>query len=141
MSVRPIAGIFFAALLSAILLVLGSANHAHAHTGHDHSSEATPPVSVAVAPDELQIGSSEAGPNLPFLNTVVTYAPDKPSAPQHQGNCCCGGIACHAGVATPIVDVADPYRHAERLLLPPLIAWIRGPQDGIERPPRAACLV
>src|SRR5262245_9324994 len=141
MNARPIAGIFFAALLAAILLVLGSANRAHAHAGHDHSTEATPPATVAVVSDEWQIGPSEAAPDLPFLGTEVTYAPDKPSPPLHQGNCCCGSIACHAGVATPVIDVADPYRLAERLLPPPPIAWIRGPQDGIERPPRAASLV
>jgi len=141
MSVRLTAGVFFVTLLAAILLVLGSASRAHAHPGHDHSTEATSPATLAVAPDDWQIGPSEAAPDLPFLSTEVIYAPDKPTAPQHQGNCCCGSIACHAGVATPVMDVADPYRLAERLLPPPLIAWIRGPQDGIERPPRAASLV
>jgi len=141
MSVRLTAGVFFAALLAAILLVLGGANRAHAHPGHDHSAEATPLATVTAVLDEWQIGPSAATPDLPFLGTEVTYAPDKPSAPQHQGNCCCGSIACHAGVATPVIDVADPYRLAERLLPPPLIAWIRGPQDGIERPPRTASLV
>jgi hypothetical protein len=141
MSVRLTAGVIFAALLAAILLVLGSANRAHAHPGHDHSTDATLPATVAVVPDEWQIGPSEVARDLPFLGTEVTHVPDKPSAPQHQGNCCCGSIACHAGVATPVIDVADPYRAAERLLPPPLIACIRGHKDGIERPPRAASLV
>lgn len=141
MSVRLIAGVFFAALLAVIQLVLGSANCAHAHADHAHATEATPTTTVALVPDNWQIGSSEAAPDLPILDTEVTYAPDKPSAPPHPGNCCCGSIACHAGVATPVIDVADPYRLAERLLPPRLIAWIRGPQDGIERPPRVASLV
>jgi hypothetical protein len=138
MSVRLTAGVVFAALVAAILLVLGSANSAHAHAGHDHSTDATGPATLAVISDEDEIGRTGAALDLPSLDNEVTYAPDKPSVPQHQGNCCCGSIACHAGVETPALDVADPYRLAERLLPPPLIGWVRGPQDGIERPPRAA---
>ena len=141
MSARLTAGVFFAALLAAILLVLGSASRAHAHPGHNHSTEVTPPATVTVVPDDWRIGPPEAAPELPFRDTEVTYAPTKPSAPQHEGNCCCGSIACHAGVATPVMEVADPYRLAERLLPPALVAWIRDSQDGIERPPRAASLV
>lgn len=141
MSVRLTAGVFFATLLAGLLLLLGTSNRALAHAGHEHSTEAARPITLTVILDEGQIGPSEAAPKLPSLDMEVTYAPDKPSAPQHQGNCCCGSIACHAGVSTPAIDVTNPYRLAERLLPPPLVAWIRGPQDGIERPPRVASLV
>jgi len=74
---------------------------------------------------------------LALTGTRAVKAHKAPVEPLHQNTCCCGSLACHAGVMTVLVTIDDPYRLGERLRPRPVIASVRAALDGIERPPRA----
>lgn len=61
----------------------------------------------------------------------------KPISPLHQGNCCCGSFACHAGVDAPVDNMAGPCAFSKKIDLPPVLALAGTVPDGIERPPRS----
>jgi hypothetical protein len=93
-------------------------------------------------------GGSAARPNAPAPRLVPAQArlpvtpgtgvkAQKVPVPLHQDTCCCGSLACHAGVMAALVTIDNPYRLGERLRLRPVLASVRATLDGIERPPRA----
>jgi len=63
---------------------------------------------------------------------------DEPVAPADQNNCCCGGIACHAGMAAPPLTLTDPWTLGAKVELPPVLAFAGAVPGGLERPPRGS---
>jgi hypothetical protein len=112
-----------------------------------------PATSAAVTAQPLLAsqlaGGSAARPNAPAPRLVPAQArlpvtpgtgvkaQKVPVEPLHQDTCCCGSLACHAGVMAALVTIDNPYRLGERLRLRPVLASLRATLDGIERPPRA----
>jgi hypothetical protein len=135
MLIRAKSGIAIALLLTSIILLFGGANRALAHAGHDHGSAADTSIQASVVVDAEQFLPVD---NLPGLaGAELTGTPTKPSLPLHQANCCCGSVACHAGVAGAHMDISHPYDSGERLALRLEVGLIKAGSDGIERPPRA----
>jgi hypothetical protein len=69
------------------------------------------------------------------------WTPSFPKAllkPIDLGTCCCGGIACHAGMTAPILVVTEPWAPSGKIELSPVLALAGAVADGIERPPRSA---
>ena len=87
-----------------------------------------------VAPTE-RLGPAQA--RLPVTAGIAVKAQKAPVEPLHQDTCCCGSLACHAGVMAAFVTIVNPYRLGERLRPRPVLASVRATLDGIERPPRA----
>ena len=87
-----------------------------------------------VAPTE-RLGPAQA--RLPVTAGTAVKAQKAPTEPLHQDTCCCGSLACHAGVMAAFVTIVNPYRLGERLRPRPVLASVRATLDGIERPPRA----
>jgi hypothetical protein len=87
-----------------------------------------------VAPTE-RLGPAQA--RLPVTAGTAVKAQKAPAEPLHQDTCCCGSLACHAGVMAAFVTIVNPYRLGERLRPRPVLASVRATLDGIERPPRA----
>jgi hypothetical protein len=63
---------------------------------------------------------------------------DGPAEPVDQNSCCCGGLACHAGMAAPTLTVTDPWTLAAKIVSPPVLALAGAVPGGIERPPRGS---
>lgn len=63
---------------------------------------------------------------------------DAPVAPADQSTCCCGSIACHAGMNAPTLTVTNPWTLAAKVELPPVLALAGAVPGGIERPPRGS---
>lgn len=59
-----------------------------------------------------------------------------PGQPLQQTDCCCGGIACHAGMDIPTLDASIHFVFSDRGELSPVSAMDGATPDGIERPPR-----
>lgn len=70
------------------------------------------------------------------VSADLVTTPANPLQPFHQGNCCCGSIACHVGVDALALGVPHRYRFSERVELPPVLAMVGAIRGGIERPPR-----
>jgi hypothetical protein len=132
------------ALLSAVLVgffvLIGGATAASAHAGHDHGPTPTVSTPEIVVPSinavvdtgtEAEDGSTRAG-DLAELADGPTKAPQ----PLHQGNCCCGSIACHAAVAALLIELTPGYFYSVRLKPRPVAALAGTKEGGIERPPR-----
>jgi hypothetical protein len=125
---------YLAVLLTGILLLFGSVDWAFAHAGHDHAAAIVPAGRIVSYMDAEPSNPAELGSQL--SDAELSDIQHNPIPPLHQGNCCCGSVACHSGVAAPAMNVADPYRFGERLTLSPVRAPARACQGGIERPPR-----
>jgi hypothetical protein len=133
---RVKSAVVFFALLIGTALLFGTAERAAAHAGHDHGSAAPQgvvkpstvvDVVLSAATEEVEPASGEHDATLSKRSL--------PKQPVHQGNCCCGSFACHAGVAA-LVNFSHPYRVGERLALRPVLAPVLRRPGGIERPPR-----
>jgi hypothetical protein len=59
-----------------------------------------------------------------------------PGQPLQQTDCCCGGIACHAGMDIPTLTTMDHFVFGGMVQLSPVSAMAGAKPDGIERPPR-----
>lgn len=162
-----IANVVLAVLLAGLVLVLGSPTPALAHAGHNHahnSAGATPaapplvPVIHAATPavvtaqpllaPQLAPGLTAhpvaprqqlapAQGRLAVTGGLAAKAQTGPVEPLHQDTCCCGSLACHAGVMAAFVTIVNPYRLGERVRSRPVLAFVWATLDGIERPPRA----
>lgn len=131
-------------LLAGVLLLAGSALPASAHGSHHRA----PPAAVTVAGPAHEAGAADSGAAQAgqatraahLAPTSIAAASDQPGPQQDQGHnsCCCGGVLCHAGVATAAATTAFAYTAGERVALPSVLAIARDVPGGIERPPRAA---
>ncbi len=82
-----------------------------------------------------RLGPAQA--RLPVTAGIAVKAQKAPVQPLHQDTCCCGSLACHAGVMAAFVTIGHPYRLGERLRPRPVLASVRATLEGLERPPRA----
>jgi hypothetical protein len=140
--------VVFVSLLAGVLLLAGSALPASAHGSHHRAPPAAVTVAVAVAGPAHEAGAADSGAAQAGLGTRAAHlapssiaaASDQPGPQQDQGHnsCCCGGVLCHAGVATAAATTAFAYTAGERVALPSVLAIARDVPGGIERPPRAA---
>lgn len=97
------------------------------------ASIASPSPGQRVGHDSKIVGDSPAG----RVGSQLDATPaDEPVAPVDQSTCCCGSVACHAGMAAPTLTVADPWAPAAKVELPPVLALAGAVPGGIERPPR-----
>jgi len=141
MAIRVKLTILLCALLGGLCALAGAPNVATAHPGHHHGPPAArsptrAPVAVApaAASEEHASQLKRSGPNW----ADVHLASNRPKAPQpfHANNCCCGSIACHAGVAPSAAPLVDRSTLTQRFVLPPVLPMAGGVWGGIERPPR-----
>jgi hypothetical protein len=142
MAIRAKLSVLLGAMLAGFLVLVGGAVPASAHAGHDHARVATmqPPAPVAVdveaiaatVPDEAQSPSREGG-----SQAHLTTTPAKTPAPVQQGNCCCGSIACHAGVEAPAPIAVERPMLSAKLEPMPVSGTAKSDPHGIDRPPRA----
>jgi hypothetical protein len=63
---------------------------------------------------------------------------NEPVEPADQGTCCCGSVACHAGMDASTLTLTDPWTLAAKVELPPVLALAGAVPGGIERPPRGS---
>jgi hypothetical protein len=133
---RVKSALVYLALLISTALLFGTADQAMAHAGHDHGS-ARPERVVNHSPPVVQSSGATVDEVLVLLadGGVTLDNQSLPNQPAHQGNCCCGSFACHAGVAV-FVSISHPHEVGQRLALPPVLAPVPSRPGGIERPPR-----
>ena len=130
------------AALAGFFILVGGAAPASAHAGHDHNDSATVQVRVpvavtfeavaATASDEAQSPTRQED-----SQADLTTTPSKIPAPVHQGNCCCGSIACHAGVEAPAPAAMKHVRLSARVEPMPVFGMAKTNPHGIDRPPRS----
>jgi hypothetical protein len=135
MVIRAKVGALLVMLLAGFLFLFGGTNQACAHAGHDHGSARTRDnaIEIPTAHRDQGLAPLQRGFATP---KKLAATPDGPTLPLHQANCCCGSVACHAGVGAPTANISDPYRVGERLALPPARVLTKTGKFGIERPPR-----
>jgi hypothetical protein len=144
MAIRAKLTALLGALLAGVLILISGVAPASAHAGHNHASKATvqapTPVAAVAAPveavvstvlDEVQ-GPTGQGAALADLTTT----PAKIPMPVHQGNCCCGSIACHAGVEAPAPAAVEPAQLSAKVEPVPVLGAAKFNPHGIDRPPR-----
>jgi hypothetical protein len=136
---------------------------AWAHAGHEHKPGAVrhyvaqlPAAQATVSRDDVKAAELTAIPT----HSVVRHSREHQVAQTGDGSCrvrvdraqarldtiplgtcCCGGIACHAGMTAPILAVTEPWAPSGRIELAPVAAFAGAVADGIERPPRSAVSV
>lgn len=121
--------ILFLALLTGFLLLFG-VDQAVAHARHDHAPH-------AAARADFEIGRyAPAERKFEALQEEAADTPNAPMQPVHDGNCCCGSLACHAGVTVRAMNVFNLRQLGERLGLPVVMTLAITLSGGIERPPR-----
>ena len=138
MEIRAKLATFVCVFLGALLLLIGSPGIAKAHVGHDHQARASVHPGVRGAMTAAPATGVDLQPSveLPAVRHHAASEPGGVPQPLHERDCCCGSVACHAGVAAPAVGVAPSYVTAEKLLIPPLPGAPKALAGGIERPPR-----
>jgi hypothetical protein len=98
-------------------------------------------LSITASATEYPITPSEADRLYDGLRADLGALPAKiPGQPLQQTDCCCGGIACHAGMDIPTLIATDPLVFSDRVELSPVSAMAGAMPDGIERPPRGMSL-
>ena len=122
------------------LFLLGGSMPAAAHGNHhratpDHAATHAHGSIGNVTRENCRAARHEAGRE--SFRCDLTAAPKEPLQPAYDGSCCCGGIMCHAGVATVTESITFCYDESERIELPVMLAVPRDVPGGIERPPRA----
>jgi hypothetical protein len=138
------------AMLAGFLVLVGGAAPASAHAGHNHSRNATAQAPAPVVVDHEAIGATvpdeigatvpdetESPPGETGSQNDLTTTPAKIPAPVHQGNCCCGSIACHAGVEPPAAAAIKDVRVSARVEPVPVSGTAKFNPHGIDRPPRS----
>jgi len=126
-----------AALMTALMVIIGGVSPAVAHGNQHHKPAAD--VSRLSKPSNVRI---VAGAKLSLAvhkpsGQIGTHTSDKRSQPSGQSDHCCGGALCHAS-ATPANElVAFRYLDGEEVL--PLTSSKKRTRlpRGLERPPRS----
>ena len=150
MAIRSKFALLLCALLGGLFFLAGAPNVASAHPGHNHVRA----LAAAPSPSRISVGHEPArrirqqGALLQsrvvkrsVQNGVAVRlapAPPKPPQPLHAGNCCCGSIACHAGVEAPTVPLLAWCSLSQKFDLPAVLPMPKSVWGGIERPPRCA---
>src|SRR5262245_19136785 len=136
------------ALLVGFSLLIGHSAPARAHAGHNHSpNEVVAPQSPVHAPTPIEpfvtagdcASMQTTDPLPPRTASILCVHPMRIAAspePLYPGACCCGSIACHAGLDAPAVDLFHPRRFGQRMRLPRVLGVAKTVKGGVERPPR-----
>jgi hypothetical protein len=96
-------------------------------------SLASPSSGQRIAHAAKDIGGSQVG----RVGSQLDATPaNEPVEPVDQGTCCCGGVACQAGIDAPTLAVTEPWTLAAKVELPAVLALAGAVPGGIERPPR-----
>lgn len=123
--------------LVGAFVLLGEGAPALAHGNHHVTSSAAAAVAPMPAGDTAPAGavakSKAAGVD---AQHELAATPGRPAKPQQQGNCCCSGALCQAGVAITNAPVGFCYSVCERVQLATVHVIVRDVTGGIERPPR-----
>jgi hypothetical protein len=144
MAIRAKLAALSCAVLGGLLLLVGGAKVAAAHPGHDHAPAAVSaphaavqmPAEAAEQRDSQHLAVLE-GSVQSWAGVHLSTKPATAPQPLHAGNCCCGSIACHAGVQGPDTPFVHRYSSSQRFDLPRVLPMPKSPWGGIERPPRA----
>jgi hypothetical protein len=142
MATRTMLTALLGAVLAGFFVLVGGAVPANAHAGHDHGAAATisspevlfPAINAAAG----RVAEAQDRGTRTSDQSELANAPTKAPQPLHQGNCCCGSIACHAAVAAPLIEVFPGYVYGMRLEPHPASRLVGKKEGGIERPPRGA---
>lgn len=126
-----------AALLVAILLVVGGAAPAVAHGSHPHHATVErPQIDHRSEPGEM----SEASAGHTALARPASERdlpqgiPDKTTG---NADCCCGGLMCYVGATLPVAIVSHPFSNSARVVPEPSSSVEERVPSGLERPPRS----
>jgi hypothetical protein len=96
-----------------------------------------PPATAALPAHRPTPSQLPVDAHRPLSGPSAAAAPTVPAAPRHLDSCCCGSVACHAGVMAALLTIDNPYRLGQRWRPRPARAAVPAARDGIERPPRA----
>jgi hypothetical protein len=135
-----------AAVLTGFFVLLCGAAPASAHAGHDHFQSAAVQAPAPVAETFKAIPATASDEDVQSLaldagsHADLTTTPNKTPAPLHQGNCCCGSIACHAGVEAAVPVAVKPFGLSAKVELVPAASMAKFNPHGIDRPPRSPSL-
>jgi len=144
MAIRAKLIMYLCALLGGLCALAGTPNVANAHPGHDHApptarapAQAPQAVAPAAAVDKPANQRPAVLKKMARNGVSAQAVTDRPRAPQpfQQSNCCCGSIACHAGVEARAAQLW-PDKSRLKFGLPPVLAIPDNEWGGIERPPR-----
>lgn len=124
----------FAAVLLALLLVVGGAAPAVAHGPH-HATGERHQIDHRSEPAEM----SRAAPRQGVQAQAASKHDISHEVPEKSGSadCCCGSLMCHAGVTliVELVPLRDPK--GEKVVSEPASSRQQQKPSGLERPPRA----
>ena len=127
------------ALLAGFLFIACGSAPVHAHAGHNHASK------EAVAAQLPVRTPAPIGPFVSAGDRVSTHVTDslwpnmastESPPPLQSGTCCCGSIACHAGLNAPAIDLFHPRRFGQRMRPARVVGAAKTVAGGVERPPR-----
>jgi hypothetical protein len=133
---RPGSAAIAAALIAALMAIIGSASPAAAHGSQHH----VPIIDAASTPasDYFQaVAGAKLGLAVHELSEQIgTRSSDERSQPSDQHDCCCGGALCHAGATLANELVVFRYLDGEKVLPPKSSRKQARFPSGLERPPR-----
>jgi hypothetical protein len=134
-------GLMFAAAM-LVIVAAGGMSPVAAHGGHDHhpvqpsvSAASAAPIATreAAVIDRVSVGRQSSDSSHRQFIAAHTELPPPATTP---GTCCCGSVACHAGVPASQATFLDGERFSEKVELRPVIGAAKTIPGGIERPPR-----
>jgi hypothetical protein len=154
MAMRTIFTALVGALLVGFFLLISGSSPVYAHAGHSHAARqtATAASRAVDAPAAIEsFGAAEDGVGRQVTDRPqpiqdsnasidLTRAADTPERLRLDA-CCCGSIACHAGVGASVANVWPPYRLGQRMRPAPVLGVPKAVQSGVERPPRGTTTV
>ena len=149
MAIRSKFTLLLSALMGGLFFLAGASNVASAHPSHKHvsalSAPAHSPLRISVGQEPARWIEPQGSRLQPAVvkrsvqNGAIVYlapAPSKAPQPLHAGNCCCGSIACHAGVEAPAMPLLAWCSLSQKYDLPAVLPMAKSEWGGIERPPR-----
>jgi hypothetical protein len=130
-----------AAVLAAVMLMLGTAGGAEAHGLYQHPVKSSTPT-LAAAPGKTSAPRAafdlEADGRSPLRYDMTLQDTDRqsPASDRFDHAPCCGGGACHAGVVAAGPTAWRPLRTSAELPPPSCCGSPTRFPSGIERPPK-----
>lgn len=124
------------AMLAAVFAVIAGALPAVAHGIHDH---ATAVLGVSTVGGATAADSGNEARDHRLKMQVATVEPDvtdNGAGEARGGACCCGSVACHAGVTLAMPLVAPPLQLGARVEPPLSSSRQQTVPMGLDRPPR-----
>lgn len=123
------------AMLAAVFVVAGPTLPAAAHGIHEHITAVGAPAFGGASAGGLAKDSLDHSMKMQ-VGTAEPDAPDDGAGQPRGGACCCGSVACHAGVTLVMPFVAPPLQPGARVEPSLSSSWPQTVPMGLERPPR-----